>query len=82
MERPGYFGQFGGAFIPEILVATHHNMIADWDIQDAASLDQLARHRSVIRRWRRIATRMVVYYHDPRSGLRDRRPEHLAWVHE
>jgi tryptophan synthase beta chain len=31
MERPGYYGQFGGAFIPEILVATLEQLTAAFE---------------------------------------------------
>lgn len=31
MERPGYYGEFGGAFIPEILVPTFEELVAAFD---------------------------------------------------
>ena len=58
------------------------DVIADFDFQQLAGANQIARDFDVRLRWRGLAAGMVVHEHDCRGGERDGNFEDLARMHE
>src|SRR5579871_5783230 len=74
LEEPA----FGEGEVPP---PSDHHMIGDGNVEQSPRRYQLRRDGAVIRARRRIATGVIVNEDDGGGALRDRFPEHFAWMH-